>query len=94
MPGGRHRSVRQQDQPVGELSGQRQVVHGAEHGQPVLEAQGVDDLERVDTATEVEGAGGLVEEEDRRLLGQGPSEDETLQFAAGKGAAACGRRTS
>ena len=31
---------------------------------------------------EVERAGGLVEEQDRRLLGQGPGEDEALQLPA------------
>ena len=72
---------RQQDQSIGELPGQGEVVHGAEHGQAALAAQGVDQLQRLDAPPEVERTGGLVEEEDGRLLGQGPGEHQALQLA-------------
>ena len=79
---GHHPAAAQEDQAVGELAGQGQVVHGAQHGQPALASQLVDELERVDSPTEVQRAGGLVEEEHGRLLGQGPGQDEPLQLPA------------
>ena len=43
----------------------------------------VDQLERLDSAAEVERAGGLIEEQDRRVLGEGPGQHESLKFTAG-----------
>ncbi len=85
LPVATARPVGEKDQAVGELAGQGEVVQGAEHGEASLAAQRVDQLEGLDPPAEVERAGGLVEEQDRRLLGQGPGEHQTLQLPARQG---------
>ena len=82
---GRHRAAREQQQPVGELPGQREVVHGAHHGQTPLPAQLVDDLEGLHPVRQVECARRLVHQEDRRLLGQGPRQDHPLALTSREG---------
>ena len=90
-PAGRHAAAVEEQQPVGELPGQGEVVNGGHDGERPLPAQRVDQLERVDPAAEVQGAGRLVEQQDRRLLGQGASQDEPLQLAAGQRPQLAGR---
>ena len=55
-----------------------EVVHGGQHGERPLPAERVDQFERVDPAAEVQGARRLVEQQDRRLLGQRAGEHKPL----------------
>ncbi len=57
---------------------------------PCSRRKRVHDLERIDAAAEVEGAGGLVEQQDGCFLGQGPGQDEALQLAARQRAQSAG----
>ena len=72
----------EQQQPVGVLAGEAQVVHGRDHCQLVVAAQRVDELKRLLLAAEVERARRLVKEQDRCLLGKRPGEYDPLQLAA------------
>ena len=79
---GRHLAVAEQDEPVGELPGQGEVVDRGEHAEGPLPAQFVDQLKGIDPAAEIERARRLVEHQDRRLLGQGAGEDQPLRLAS------------
>ena len=61
-------------------------MQGAEHGQPVLPAQAVDQVEDLLGVPEVQGRGRLVEQQHPRLLGQRPGQDGALLLPAGEGA--------
>ena len=72
----------QQGQPIAVEPRQGEVVHRRDHGEPVVVAEAGDQFERLLLVADVEGAGGLVEQQDRRLLGEGTGDDEALLFAA------------
>ena len=86
VPGDRDPPVVQQQQPVGELPGQREVVHHRQHRQRALPAQLVHQFQGRHPAAQVQGAGRLVEQQHRSVLGQGPGQHGPLQLAAGQGA--------
>ena len=77
-------AVGQQRQPVGVLAGEGEVVQRAEHGEPVLAAQPVDQVEHLLGVAEVERRRRLVEQEHPRLLGQRPGQHGALLLAAGE----------
>ena len=54
--GGDDPALGQQHHPVGVLAGDRQVVHGGQHGQPALAAQPVDQLQHLLLVADVQGA--------------------------------------
>jgi hypothetical protein len=58
----------QERQLVGELRGEGEVVHSTDHREPALDAKFVDELKGFDASPQVEGAGGLVEQENGRVL--------------------------
>ena len=80
--GGRDPAAVEQHQLVGELAGQGQVVHGADHGQVQVVAEGVDQLEHLLLVADVQAGGRLVQQQHRRLLGQGPGQHGPLALAA------------
>ena len=55
-----------------------------DHGEPVGEPEPVDELQHLLLVAEVEGGGGLVEQEHGGLLGQRPGEHDALPLAAGQ----------
>ena len=61
---------------------QRQVVQRRDDGEAALASQSVDQLEHILLMTQVEGSGGLVEEQHVGLLGQGPGHHGPLTLAA------------
>ena len=69
---------------VGELAGYRKVVEGGDHGQVSVGTKRGDQLEDLKLVTDVEKRGGFVEDQDRGVLGQCPSQDNPLSFAAGQ----------
>ena len=72
----------EQRQPIAVEPGEREVVHGRHHRQPVVAAQPGDELQRLLLVADVEGARRLVEQQDRCLLGEGAGDDEPLPLAA------------
>ena len=80
--GGRDPAAVEQDQVVGELPGHGQVVHGADHRQVQVVAEAVHQLEDLLLVADVQAGGGLVQQQHRGLLGQGPGQDGPLAFAA------------
>ena len=56
----------------------------AEHGEPVLAAQPVDEVEHLLGVAEVERGRRLVEQQHPRLLGERPGEDGALLLPAGQ----------
>ncbi len=86
VPGNHDAAVVQQQEPVGELPGQREVVHHRQHGQRSFPAQLVHQFQGRHPAAQVQRAGRLVEQQHRRVLGQGAGQHRPLQFAAGQGA--------
>src|SRR5262249_46123029 len=73
----------EEQEPVGVLSGEGEVVHRTQDRQPVY-SQSVDELERLLAPADVERAGGLVQEQDRSLLRKRPREHRTLTLSAGE----------
>src|SRR6266508_636120 len=76
-------TVEEQELP-GELPGEGEVVHGAHHGEVRLEAELVDELKDLLLVADVQSRSGLVEQEDRSLLGQGPAEHRPLDLSTGE----------
>jgi hypothetical protein len=58
-------------------------MHRAYDGESALDAKFIDEFERLDSSAEVERAGGLVEEQDRRVLGECPGQHKSLKFTTG-----------
>ena len=83
--GGRHPAAVEQDQLVGELAGQGEVVHGADDRQVEVVAEGVDQLQHLLLVADVQAGGGLVQQQHRGLLGQGLGQDDPLALAAAQG---------
>jgi len=83
-PAGNESSAVEQEQTIGVLGGEREIVHRAEHGQAAVAAQLVDQLEGLLAATDVERGRRLVEEQDGRLLREGPRDHRPLALAAGQ----------
>ena len=77
-----HPSVHEERELIGVLPRQRQVVHRGEHGEAVLPAEIVDEIEHLLLTTHVQGRRRLVEQEDRRLLGQRPADHGPPSLAA------------
>jgi hypothetical protein len=75
------RPLVEQRQPVGIEAGEGEVVHRADHREAVLAPQPIDELERLLLVPDVERAGGLVEQQDRRLLRECPCDHEPLALA-------------
>jgi len=71
-----------QGQAVGEAGGSSEVVHGGDDRDAVAAAQRVDQLQDGVAVAQVQGAGRLVQQEDRGLLGQRPGEDDPLGLPA------------
>ena len=67
---------------MGVLAGEREVVHGRQDRERVVDAQPVDEVEHLLLVADVERAGGLVEQQDRRGLGQRPGDHHPLALAA------------
>ncbi len=82
--GGASSSFIEQQQAVGELSGEGEVVDRGEHGDPLVRPKGVDQLQHLLLMPYVHSAGGLVHKDDPRLLCQGTRQDGSLQLTAGK----------
>ncbi len=59
-------------------------MHGGDERQAPRDAERVEDLERLLLVPDVERGGRLVEEDDRRLLGERPGDDDPLALAAGE----------
>ena len=72
----------EEQEPVGVLAGVREVVHGAQDGEAAVRAQGGDELEHLLLRADVEGARGLVEEEQRGVLRDRAREHGPLALAA------------
>ena len=74
--------VVEQHEPVGVLPGQREVVHRRDDGEVVVAPQLVDELEHLLLVADVERGRRLVEQHDRRALGQRPGDEHALALAA------------
>ena len=59
-------------------------MHRGDDRDVVVFSQFLHQVENLLLVTDVEGAGGFVQEQYLRLLSQCPSQDHALQFAAGK----------
>ena len=81
-PVGDEPPVGEQEEPVGVLGGERDVVHRRDHRQLALLAQRRDQLERLLLAAEVERGRRLVEQEQGRVLRERPAEHGALLLAA------------
>ena len=84
--GGGDPALRQQDDALGVLAGEHEVVQRRHHRHAVLAAQLVDDLEHGLGVPEVEGGRRLVEQQHPGVLRECPGEDGALALAAGEGA--------
>ena len=62
---------------------QIQVVHGAEHREAPGLVQIFEDLEDLQLLAHVQRRGGLIQEQDFRVLGQGPGDHHPLAFPPG-----------
>ena len=78
------RPAREEEHPVGVLRGERQIVHRGHERQSLSLAQPVEKLERLLLVPDVERGRRLVEQDDRRLLGEGARDDGALALAAGE----------
>ena len=76
--------AREQHQPVGKPAGKGQIVERGDNGQSIVLAQGVDDLEHLQSVPDVEIRSRLIEKQHRRLLGERPGEDRSLRLATGE----------
>ena len=76
-------SLRQQREPMREPSREREVVHGRDHREAVGRAKFLDELEDAELLGDVQAGGRLVEQEQRRLLGDRARDDRTSELAAG-----------
>jgi hypothetical protein len=83
--GGDHLAAGQDDQPVGVLGRERDVVHRAEDREVAVLAQGRDELEGLLLAPDVERGRRLVEQEERRLLGECAAQHGPLLLSAAQG---------
>ncbi len=68
----------QQRQPVGVQAGEGEIVHRAHHGETVFVAQPIDQFEGLLLVPDVERTRRLVEQHDRRLLGERPRDHQPL----------------
>ena len=84
-PGRRHPAAGQQDEAVGELARQREIVHGGHHGERALPPHVVDEFQRIHPAAEVQRARWLVEQQHRGLLRERAGQHRPLRLAAGQG---------
>jgi hypothetical protein len=57
-------------------------VHGAHDRESAFNAKFIDEFKCLDSSAEVERAGGFIEEQDWRVLGEGSGKHESLKFAA------------
>ena len=78
---GDDRALVEQDEPLGVLAGEREVVHRRHDRQPVP-AQRVDELEHELLPAEIECRRRLVEQQHRRLLRERAREHCALELAA------------
>jgi hypothetical protein len=74
----------QQQQAVGELAGQGEVVQGRDDRHPAVAAQRLDELQHLLLATHVERGRRLVEQQQRRFLGERPRDEHALRLTAGQ----------
>jgi len=74
-----------QDDPLGELTGDVQVVHRTEHRQLPLAAEPVDQFHDLLLGADIEACGRLVEEKNRCVLSEGAGNYHPLQLPAGEG---------
>ena len=77
-----HAALVHQRQMIGVHPRQRQVVHRRHDGQPVIAAEAGDELERLLLMADVERARRFVEQQDRRLRGEGAGDHQPLLLAA------------
>src|SRR5947208_2222804 len=82
--GGHELPVIEQEQTVGVLTCEREVVHGREHCQPAARTQRIDELKYVLLTTHVQRSCRLVEEKDGSVLGKSARQRRTLPLAAGE----------
>ena len=82
FPIGDDRAPVEEEEAVGVLTGEDEVVHRGEHGHRPLAAELVDELEDLLLVAEVESGRRLVEEEERRLLAERPREHRPLRLAS------------
>ena len=81
---GQHLAVVDDGEAVAELVGLFHVVGGEQDGLAVA-VQLAEDLPQGDAALGIEAGGGLVEEQDRRVVHHGPGHHEALGHAARQG---------
>jgi hypothetical protein len=77
-----NRATCQQEQLIRELRSQREIVHRAHHGESTFNTEFIDEFQCLDSSSEVERAGGFIEKQDWRVLGEGPGKHESLKFTA------------
>src|SRR5438270_896594 len=75
----------EQEEVLRVLAGEGEVVQRRDHRQRPGQPEVVHQRQDLVLVAEVEGGGGLVEEEHRRLLRQRPGDDRSLALAAGQG---------
>src|SRR5207247_7190155 len=81
-PAGNEPASIEEQEPVGVLRREREVVHRAQHREAAVTAKRVDELERLLATTDVQRAGRLVEQQERRLLCERSCEHRPLSLAA------------
>ncbi len=74
-------SAVQQRETIAVEPGESEIVHGRQHGEPVLTPQAIDEFEGLLLMADVECAGRFVQQENRSLLGQCTGDDEALTLA-------------
>ncbi len=79
---GDERAGPEQEDAVGVLRGERQVVHRRHEGQPLLAPQVVEQVEGLLLVADVEGGRRLVEHDDPRLLGERARDHGPLPLTA------------
>ncbi len=79
---GRHGPVLQEDETAGEGRGQVDVVLGRDDGLALSGLERFEDAVDLGLVADVEVEARLVEEEQRRILGQGPGDERPLALAA------------
>jgi hypothetical protein len=78
--GGEHPAILEQHEPIAVLGGEIQVVQHRDHA-GTLGRQLAHAIEELDLVAQIEEARRLVEQQDRRLLGEGAREDDSLALA-------------
>src|SRR6266545_4675135 len=78
------RASREEEQAVGDLGGQVEIVGDDENAQSLVPVETSQERHTLRLVAQVEMRGGLVEHEESRLLGERPREDDALALASGE----------